>query len=335
MDQSVLQYIFGVLAIALIPQAYREPIPLVLIIKGRLGRTITFNGRFYPLVIHILFVKIPYAASSGWLLLTKKKFWSFLRRVRCLTCGMNPTRILTLLFVLFGTVLQAQFGESIRTGRPGQSIGTFALGGKTLQFQTGYNYVGKDERKDHNISTVVRHGIGERWEVSSVINYNAYVGEDVKRNGFTSLQIGGRYHVVDQSKWMPSVGIQSRIALPIDNLDYEADGVVINSVLAMGWKLTPYLSTVVNLGHGWNLEERKVFSRYTWAINVQPLDRWGLLLEMYGDSIEDPLFDFGVAYLVNKDLQLDFSFGQRPFFLSDVFFYDIGFSWRTHWRDQK
>lgn len=248
---------------------------------------------------------------------------------------MKLTHLIALLLLIMSCELHAQFGETIRTGRPSVSIGTFALGGKTLQFQTGYNYEGKDERQDHSVTNVIRHGIGERWEVSAVVNYLHAVRGSLTSNGFNSLQIGGRYHLTDQNGWIPGSCLQSRVSLPIDNWDYESNGTTLNSILALGWRLTPAVSTIVNLGQGWNMETGNSNFRYTWVANFQLFGAWGAMFEVFGDFDDAMLFDCGLTYLVNPDLQLDCSIGQTESFFGDDLYFDIGFSWRTHWRDPK
>ena len=90
-----------------------------------------------------------------------------------------------LLFVLaFSGFAQAQFNETIRTGRPGQSINPFTVGRGMLQFQQGYTFDKSETETDANrlmfmngvrenstFENVIRYGIMERVEINAAIDY--------------------------------------------------------------------------------------------------------------------------------------------------------------------
>ena len=83
------------------------------------------------------------------------------------------TRAMGLLpLILVPIVASAQFNETIRTGRPGQAIGPFAVGAHVVQLQTGVEYAGSRHMSKHTRyvepGAVLRFGLGRTFEVNTL-----------------------------------------------------------------------------------------------------------------------------------------------------------------------
>ncbi|NNC83304.1 MAG: transporter [Flavobacteriales bacterium] len=237
---------------------------------------------------------------------------------------------LTLLSILLlPQALEAQTAETIRTGRPGQSIGAFSLGDGLFQIQSGvyYNPVEFDgfDQTIYGNNTVLRYGITELFEISGVFDQVEFRSDEIADMSRTSIQLGGRYHLLDQQGIIPNVALQSRLSFS-DLSDAQVGTVSI-------------LSTTINV-----LDNYTFFTNwkmitmdgvdeaaYAYTVNLSRSlsDRIGVFVEMYG-SLSDfsSNFDTGLGYLVNDDLQLDISFGIQDQDGVQDRYIDAGISWR-------
>jgi len=91
---------------------------------------------------------------------------------------MKHLLIIAALFI--STQIFAQYGETIRTGRPGQAIGCFTTGAKVFQVQSGitidktnFDAPINGNQSVFQSSTVIRYGITETFEVSGVLGYKS------------------------------------------------------------------------------------------------------------------------------------------------------------------
>jgi len=123
---------------------------------------------------------------------------------------------LPIIFILIiQNFLFGQFNETIRTGRPGQAIGPFTLGGKVIQIQSGitFNQIEKELTNTNSFlkNTVIRFGILEKFEISGVINWQSenmmFNGVKEKRKGISDTQFGGRINILERKGPIPAIGL--------------------------------------------------------------------------------------------------------------------------------
>lgn len=250
-------------------------------------------------------------------------------------------KVIVLILMFVPMCLFAQYGETIRTGRPGQAIGGFALGKNVFQMQTGYNFNqiddGLNERFTTSNTTVLRLGVTETFELSGLINWQTdeltnsfdtqYVG------GVSNTQIGGRINLSENNGWLPTIGLQGRVLLKFQSGPYEREDLGSKFILATGSKLTDKVSMVTNWGIVWSGNGGSASTVYVANFSYSINDKFGTFIEMYGGLNDfSSNFDTGLSYLVNKDFQLDVSTGwQGQDGVSD-WFIDLGISWRFDWR---
>lgn len=243
---------------------------------------------------------------------------------------------------------KAQFNETIRTGRPGQSIGPFAVGRNVLQIQSGLDFFGAEHLTPQTSSdgfvsnNVIRFGITRRLEVSSLIDYRSetvmppsMVQETM---GLSAFDLGGRYLLYEGHGTKLSIGLQVRFRLPVLSDDYQIDHVAPRFTLATSQQLTKTLTLFTNWGGSWDGISNRMSGFYTVNISFPIAGKFGGFIESYGgltDNDFDNRFDTGVAFMMNNNLQLDvfggpgFNDGVRDFFVS------IGFSWRARLKEPK
>ncbi len=241
-------------------------------------------------------------------------------------------------------LLSAQFSQSIRTARPGQAIGAYALGAKVFQIQSGLTYnpyeTGVSKIKSTAHTTVLRFGIIERIELSGVIvwqtdDFELAGGGESKASGVSNTQIGGRINLLQQRDAIPTVGIQGRLLLRAQSDEYQRDKLGSKIVLAIGEKLTNWASVLTNFGLQWAGDGGDAVSLYVLNLSFPLSNNWGAFIEVYGGfDAFTANFDTGFSYLVNNDFQLDFSGGWQGRDGLSNWFLDAGVSWRVHWRDE-
>lgn len=256
---------------------------------------------------------------------------------------MYKKNIILLIMIFIPAIMLGQFAENIRTGRPGQSIGAFALGSKVFQVQSGFTYTSFEdgfgnERNTYGFNNVFRLGIREKFEVSGVVNYtiapeNLTTGD--RLSGISNTQIGARYNILEPNGAIPALGIQGRALLKFQQEEFRREEVGARFILAAGNRITDWMSYGVNYGLEWAGNGEGPVQFYTFNLGFSLTDRLGAFVEVYG-QIEDftASYDGGFSYLVNSDLRLDISAGwQDTFITNNNWFIDGGFSYRFDWRE--
>ena len=252
--------------------------------------------------------------------------------------------VLTLILISFlAQAASAQFGKTIRTGRPGAAIGAYTVGKKVFQIQTGFNY---NERELENVfgsntwvfNSVFRYGIFEKLEVSGVVNIRSDEALTVtgteNQFGVSNTQIGLRYNILERKGAIPAIGLQGRLLLKAQSIDYQRENLGANLVLATGNKITDWLSLTTNWGIVWTGNGGDPNSLYAINASFSLTEKWGAFAEVFGSfNSFSSNYDAGFSYLVNNDLQLDASAGwQGQNGIVDIFI-DFGLSWRLHNRE--
>lgn len=249
-------------------------------------------------------------------------------------------------FLLFAVSLSfegfGQYNETIRSGRPGQSIGPFTVGKGIFQIQTGMDVFGYENKSagfkgDGFLNnTVLRYGIAERWEISALADYKVETindnGLESDLSGLAAFDIGGRYHIYSGEGWVPSVGFQLRFRLPVLSEDYEIDQVAPRFTLITNQKLSDTFTLFTNWGGKWNGNNSTGTGFYTINLAFPIYGKLGGFVENYGsltDGNFDSRFDTGLSYLVSNDLQLDLLGGPGSNDGVKDFFFSVGLSWRS------
>lgn len=237
-----------------------------------------------------------------------------------------------------------QYGKTIRTGRPGQAIGGFALGKDVFQLQSGYNF-NQIEKEEASISrtahtTILRWGLTEHFELSGVTNWQSdkmnfdtlttFIG------GISNTQIGGRINISKNKGWLPTIGIQGRVLLKAQSEPYKRKNLGSKFIVATGNALADKISVITNWGMTFAGNNQSPTFSYILNLSYSINNKWGTFAEVYGNLNEfSTNLDAGISYLVNKDFQLDFSTGWQGNNEITDWFTDFGLSWRLDWRKTK
>lgn len=252
------------------------------------------------------------------------------------------TALVFLLSFLTADVAYSQYNETIRSGRPGQSIGPFTVGTGIFQIQSGIDINGfKAESTGVKgngfiFDNVFRYGIAERWEVSALVDYAHETitmnGSETSLNGLAAFDLGGRYHLYTGKGLVPSLGLQARFRIPVLSDDYKISNAVPRFLIVTSQRLSDTFTLVTNWGGRWNGNDTPGTAFYTINVSFPIAGPLSGFIENYGNLTDgdfDTRFDGGFAYLCNNDLQLDVLGGAGNNDDVSDYFVSVGVSWRT------
>lgn len=237
--------------------------------------------------------------------------------------------------LIFSTQITfAQFNETIRTGRPGQAIGPFAVGRGVFQIQTGYQFGQTQQhpasQNTHSYSTVFRLGLTEVFEVNTAVDIeqNRFINQERQLThhygGVSNWAMGFRYHIFDGKGLIPSVGLQTSIKL--NNTlqeEFHTDNITPRLALITKQDFTKNLSLFTNVGVNWNGDTGAAQEFYVLNLSYSLNSKIGFMVENYG-NLKDTNWDAGIAYLLNPNIQFDLYGGGK----ARQWFVSLGCSWR-------
>jgi hypothetical protein len=251
--------------------------------------------------------------------------------------------LIILLQFILAIKVHAQFYETIRSGRPGQSIGAFTVGKNIFQVQSGidhFGYTNDESQSEGNgilANTGLRFGITEAFEVGAYLEYKS---ESVKDNtlkyapqGFSNVVLGLRYQISVGKGLIPSVGFQLRVKLPSNDAYYKTEYIAPSFVFVTSQQLSSSWLLITNLGSSWNGNTAAPMGLYTVNLSCAITSKFGAFIENYGnykEGVFETRMDTGVAWLVTPNLQLDLLGGIGSNHGLKDYFISTGFSWRTH-----
>lgn len=271
-----------------------------------------------------------------------------------------------LIFNLILTVtLNAQITNTINSNRPGKSFGAYTVGKKVFQIESGlYNENKKHvlmQETSYGIGAEldIRYGAFlEQLEFIGEFDYkmdffkNPYYYKT--RSGLNNFRLGAKYLIYDpwkryegennvyswkirhEFKWrylIPAVAVYAGANIKVGNNPYTfpTDPTISPKVMLMLQQLLSPKWTVTT-----NIIGDKIMTDYpsygyivtvTHGINFQ----WSAFVENQGiksNFYADNIVRAGAAHLINKNLQVDASFGFNFKDSPKVSMFGIGFSWR-------
>jgi hypothetical protein len=119
------------------------------------------------------------------------------------------------IFLFMGiTVLFGQFNETIRTDRPGQSIGAYSAGKGFFQIQSGFDFFDYNNSVSRGngllSNTVIRYGLTEPFEVSAMIEYKGKTQISILKMKMVSvpLILGCDIIYILETVWFQALGFK-------------------------------------------------------------------------------------------------------------------------------
>lgn len=252
----------------------------------------------------------------------------------------KSTLLFILVFFFSFPFCKAQFNEIIRTGRPGQSIGPFAVGKNVFQIQSGVDFGGSKlsatDTSSANIisNTVFRVGISKRFEINAALNFrkDTYNNNNIQiqENGLSLAKIGTRINLRAGKKG-PDVGIQLTFKLPITSSPYNLENNIPSLIIIGNQSISDKWNIAVNTGIdfvGSSTPAGLFITNLSYSISP----KLSTFLENYSNFSKNSFqnrWDTGLAFMCNDNLQLDVSGGGGINQNLSDYFVSLGVSWRT------
>jgi len=264
-------------------------------------------------------------------------------------------RCILFFFAFFSSITSfSQYHETIRTGRPGEAIGPFAVGARVFQIQAGMGYLDYMKNEDLvnsdlttvygnylPIAGVFRMGLTEHFEVNLGTAYTfeeQTVTTTSKNKGLNAFNFGFRSNIYVGKGWVPSVGVQVNIGMPWLTKSYNSAYIRPRLTLITGQRMGERWGLTTNWGLFWNGDSPDPRGFYVVNVSFDASAKWSVFIEGFGFIVEnkwEPHIDGGAGFLVNDDLQIDFAagYGWGELNYKD-WFVNAGVSWRMRFKER-
>ncbi|SDX51222.1 Putative MetA-pathway of phenol degradation [Lutibacter oricola] len=258
----------------------------------------------------------------------------------------------------------AQYTEIINSKRPGFSESPYSVGTDVYQFETGLFYRDSDNpsllARPKSIGGELFFRYGKFFENLELNAKIAYQNDEVKNPfgnnyniyGISELTIGAKYLIYqqkytdkskeirswkrkmayDKKRLIPSVGVYAGVNTNFLGKDFDdPDGISFKGAILLQNDLTDRLVVITNLIAD-NITSKNNYYKYIITATYAMSSKWSIFVEnqtRYQKEHKPKINNgLGLAYLYNKNLQLDASV-RTNFFADYSFTYSaIGASWR-------
>lgn len=234
-------------------------------------------------------------------------------------------RILIALMALSGLSMaqSPKNQEALITDRPDATESPYTVGKGNFQIETGafrttYDDNGTDVAETVFNTALLRYGLGERFELRLGWDYSQL--EETRNNqslfnatGLTPMLLGAKVELADEDGWIPQIGLLGHLRLPFTAIsEFQPENTGMEFFFSFDHTLSEKSGIAYNLGARL-IDDQPIEYVYTLAYGYSITDNWGAYAEVYGAVSENGatpfLWDAGITYLVNNNLQLDATIG--------------------------
>lgn len=246
------------------------------------------------------------------------------RRLKALALGI------TLQLVAAAAAAQP-FDDYINPDRPGIADGSNVVRAGRIQVETGLQreYRSNDGKKSGTllVPTLLRMGLNENFEFRVESNtYTRMTGSDsmqgtARAEGVAPASVGLKYHFIEAvGSQQPSVGAIVRLFPRSGSRNLRTTRVTGDFRIVADWDFLPEWSLNPNIGFGfYESDGRRPYAAGLFAATLayNPSKSLSFFIDTGLQSPETRhgrsavIVDFGMAYLIGRDVQLDFSAGSR------------------------
>ena len=226
--------------------------------------------------------------------------------------------------------------------RPGQTNPPDVVGSGIVQLETGFlretiNEGGIHTYNDLYNTSLVRIGLMTNCELRIVIEYagtRTYSGSQSSAlQGFNPISIGTKITICPEKGIIPQTAMNIAFTLPyVGRREFRPSFLAPSFFLLMQNTLSEKLALGYNLGLQWDGEQPNATVVYSISPSLTVAEGLSVFAEIYGYSTEKSVSDYradmGCAYLVNDNVQIDFSAGVGLNTIAPDLFVAFGLAWR-------
>ncbi len=237
--------------------------------------------------------------------------------------------VLLLLMIGFASASFAQ----IVTDRPDQTESSSTVPKKSFQIEGGllFGDLNNEAEKLMLLPTVLlRYGLTRGIELragENLVNFKR-ASESNARFGLSDLEFGAKFQILKRDDVNTEIAFLSHAVFPTGSDGLSIDNYGTINKLALSHELNSFLGLGYNVGYNYFGNGWGMFT-YSLALGAGFNEKLGAYLEFYGESSELTgflvNFDSGITYLMQENLQLDFSFALGLNHRMNYF--ALGFSW--------
>jgi hypothetical protein len=227
---------------------------------------------------------------------------------------MNKIKIL--LFFILLSCTQIILSQKIETDRPDQTEASSLVFKKSLQVETGafFESFGAIDATTYN-TTLIRYGLLDNLELRlGIDNSEIKLNSNTIASGFSPLLVGVKIKVTEEKGILPEIAFIGHINFhSFASSDFKTKRTGTDFRFSLSHTLSEKSSLGYNIGMAWDGDVTTAIYVYTIAYGYSFTDKIGGYVEIYGDAYEDDsfnhLWDMGLTYLINENVQLDISGG--------------------------
>lgn len=233
-------------------------------------------------------------------------------------------------------VLTAVNAQNIITDRPDFTESAVVVSGKTLQIESGLEYV--DYKTSEELSypkALARIGLGQNLEVRlGILGWTNVTIDNKSENYFNDFILEAKYQITDTDAKIPvSVLLVSK--LPTGDEEVSSNEAEVGLKIATAFSINDFIGLGINVGaiSVDNAGNREILSLASASMGIGIVDKLSAFIETYVNVPQNdvwmPILDFGFTYLINSDIQLDLYAGKGLNDYTPDFFIGAGFSFRS------
>ncbi len=241
---------------------------------------------------------------------------------------------------------ELQRSEPIVPDRPGQTNPPNVIAAGTVQIETGYLRESKNADGIQTINylyntSLVRIGLMTNCELRMVVEYAGTRTDSGSQSsalpsalqGFNPVSVGTKITICSEKGIIPQTAMNIAFTLPyVGRREFRPSFLAPSFFLLMQNTLSEKLSLGYNLGLQWDGEQPNATAVYSISPSLTVAEGLSVFAEFYGFSTEKSVSDYradrGCAYLVNDNVQVDFSAGIGLNTVAPDSFVAFGLSWR-------
>ncbi len=228
------------------------------------------------------------------------------------------------------------FGQGIETDRPDQTESSSSVEKGILQIESGalMEFNGSNGLSSRSLllpTNLFRLGLSDYFELRFLSQYENNVSGGNTSQGISDLEIGTKIQLYQRENANFEACLLSHLRMPTGSEAIRNSNFASLNKLCLSNRITDNFSIGYNLGFNYEGNENDAYS-YTMALNYSLSEKVAVYAEPYGfisTDFEDHLgnFDAGFTYLIQDNLQFDFSFGLG--LNNEMNYLSIGMSWKS------
>jgi hypothetical protein len=243
-----------------------------------------------------------------------------------------------LIFIL--NVCKSQTNEipDISADRPGMSTPPSLVEPGSFQIETGFSYEENrlskpDQDNTHFNSTLFRFGINKNSEIRFQTDYIKIKTDSVKIRGFNPFSLGTKLLISDARGILPKTSFLFNLTLPyFGEKKLRPNNFAPSIFLLMQNDLTEKINICYNVGLIYDGVSPNPMKFAALCIGYGITDKLNAFIENYNlwQNLTNSVYfiDFGFAYIIGKNIQLDFSGNMNLQNIENYYMINFGVSWR-------